>query len=481
MHTKPPLSQAGWERPPAEAQASIRALEARVAVLAAPVQPRLERRRMDAHNSSQPPSRALAATSRPRQRRPPSGRKPGGQPGHHGQTRALVPRENVEAVLPVTPTPCVHCQPPVHGEDGQPQRHQVTEVPPVQPVVTAYPLHALVCPACGAPTRAKRPVGVPTGGFGPRVPATVARCTGAYRLSKRTTQEVRADLVGRPRRLGTMPPLEPASVPALAAPGPAAHPCVRAPPLAPLDATGGRAGRGRAWLWVAGTTWGTVLVVRLSRGAQVAAERVGARCSGILVTDRWRAYPWYPTRGRHVGWAPRRRALAAMRERGGRSQELGDALRAQAQQMLHAWHQVRAGTRTHAPFRVLMRRHGARLLKAGQTCGVAKTAGVWRARRKVYEALGTCGRVAGVAPTNQAAERAIRPGVLGRPGRFGTQRAAGARFVEAMMTVVATRKQQPRHVRTEMTDACQAASMGMSAPSLLPRHTEAKKDLPIVA
>ena len=97
----------------------------------------LERLRLDSHNSSQPPSSAPPTTRQPRQRRPPSGRTPGGQPGHHGQTRALVPWEDVEAVLPVTPTHCARCQHPLHGEDAQPQRHQVTDLPPVQPVVTA--------------------------------------------------------------------------------------------------------------------------------------------------------------------------------------------------------------------------------------------------------------------------------------------------------------------------------------------------------
>ena len=90
-------------------------------------------------------------------------------------------------------------------------------------------------------------------------------------------------------------------------------------------------------------------------------------------------------------------------------------------------------------------------------------------------------RVEGVEPTNNAAERAIRPGVLWRKGSFGTQSAQGSRFVEAMMTVVATLKQQHRHVLAYMTDACQAAYTGMPAPSLLPRHTEAEEDLPVAA
>ena len=58
----------------------------------------------------------------------------------------------------------------------------------MKPVVTEYQLHRLVCPACGEETRAEVPAGVPPGGFGPRVQAITALCTGAYHLSKRTTQ-----------------------------------------------------------------------------------------------------------------------------------------------------------------------------------------------------------------------------------------------------------------------------------------------------
>jgi transposase len=484
MDTTSPLSQEVWERTPAEAQAYIRALEARVAALETTVQSLLERLRMDSRNSSQPPSNDPPATRSPRQRRSPSGRKPGGQPGHPGQRRELAPLEDVAAVLPVKPTHCARCQHPLHGEDGQPQRHQVTDLPPGRPMVTEYQVHGLVCPACGVTTRATLPLGVPTGGFGPRVQAIVALCTGAYHLSKRTTQAVMADLLGIPMGLGTIANLEHATVQALAVPVAEAQTHVRAQSIAYLDETGWREGHARAWLWVAVTAWVTVFVVRLSRGAKVAQELLGDRFCGMLVTDRWSAYTWYPTRWRQVCWAHLLRDFEAMIERGGRSQEIGTALREQARQMFQAWHRVRAGTLPHAEFQILMRpirRHVARLLKAGQTCGVAKTEGVCREVLKVYDALWTFGRVEGVEPTNNAAERAIRPGVLWRKGSFGTQSAHGSRFVEAMMTVVATLKQQHRNVLAYMTEVCQAACTGAPAPSLLPRGTKTQEELPAVA
>lgn len=128
-----------------------------------------------------------------------------------------------------------------------------------------------------------------------------------------------------------------------------------------------------------------------------------------------------------------------------------------------------------------MRCQVARLRKAGQTCGVPKTAAVCREVSKLYDALWTCVRVEGVEPTNNTAERAIRPGVLWRTGSFGTQSAAGSRCVEAMMTVVATLTQQHRNVLAYLTDACQAAYAGEPAPSLLPPPSEVHEQLLAVA
>ena len=119
--------------------------------------------------------------------------------------------------------------------------------------------------------------------------------------------------------------------------------------------------------------------------------------------------------------------------------------------MFHWWHRVRDGTLAHRTFASSttwpVRQAVERLLEAGQTCGVPKTEGTCRELFKLRRALWTFVRHGrGWSPRNNAAERAIRPGVLWRKGSFCTQSAEGSRFVEMMMTVVATLKQQHRHV-----------------------------------
>jgi transposase len=228
-------------------------------------------------------------------------------------------------VIPVKPERGSRCQHPLPGEDGQPHRHQVTAIPPVQPSVTEYQRHRLVGPGCGETTGAKWPVGGPSGEFGPRVQAGTALGTGAYHLSKRTTQRVRADLFGMSISRGTLASLAQSTAPAVAEPVAEARSDVHQQPAAYLDEPGWREGRQRAWLGTAVTASVTVVVVRRSRSGQVARELLGERVWGWLGTDRWRAYTWYPPWRRPLCWAHLWRDIEAMSERGGPSQALGDA------------------------------------------------------------------------------------------------------------------------------------------------------------
>jgi transposase len=139
------------------------------------------------------------------------------------------------------------------------------------------------------------------------------------------------------------------------------------------------------------------------------------------------------------------------------------------------WHRVREGTLKRSTFRAYMtplRHEVERLLEAGSQCGVAKSEGTCREILKRREALWTFVQVEGVEPTNNTAERSIRPGVQWHKGSFGTQSAEGSRFVESMMTVVATLKRQKRNVLDYLMAAHEAALRGEAAPALLPARDQ---------
>jgi len=301
METPPPsLPSDIWDQTPSEAQAYIGALIARVTALEAAVKELTERLQQDSHNSSRPPSSDKSSDKKRKRHRQPSGRRPGGQPGHQGQTRELIPVAEVTQVVTLKPSSCGRCDHDLMSEDPRPHRHQVIEIPPISPVVTEYQVHCLTCEVCGANTYGAWPHGVPTGMIGPRAQAIVSLCTGAYRLSKRTTQHLLHDLFGLSVSVGTISNLEASTTKMLELPVQQARAYVQEQASAHVDETGWRQGEERAWLWVAATTWVTVFLVRLSRGGQVAKELLGERFSGILVTDRWSAYNWYSVRWRQL-------------------------------------------------------------------------------------------------------------------------------------------------------------------------------------
>ena len=109
-----------------------------------------------------------------------------------------------------------------------------------------------------------------------------------------------------------------------------------------------------------------------------------------------------------------------------------------------------------------------RLLRRGQESPDRKAAGLCRELTKWWAALWTFARVDGVEPTNNGAERALRPAVLWRKGSFGSDSTAGSRFAERLLTVVASCRQQDRPLLDFLVAAGDAALRGSPRPSLLP-------------
>jgi transposase len=486
--TPPPgIAAADWADTPQAVRILVLALQQQVLTLSERVSALEERTRRSSRNSSQPPSTDPPSTpDRPKGKR--SSRKQGGQPGHAGHGRPLLPAEQVDRVVDAKPDACGRCGHLLLGSDPQPARHQVTDLPRVRPVVTEYRRHTLVCPGCGAVTTAGWPAEMPTGSFGPRVAATVAYLTGRCGVSQRETQEILATLCQVPVGLGSIAALERQVSAALAAPVGEAQAHVQAQPVANVDETGWREQTTRCWLWVAVSALVTVFLVRPSRGSQSAKELLGAAFAGVVGSDRWSGYTWLATTQRQVCWAHLVRDFAALVERGGASRALGTACLDVADRLFAVWYRVRDGTLDRASFTLLVAPLQAELhalLTTGRTSSQAKTRHLCENLLKVEPALWTFVTVSGVEPTNNSAERALRRAVLWRRRSFGTQSAAGSRFVERVLTAVSTLRQQERDVLDYLTTVTQAALSGAPAPSLLPqtpaRAPATPATLPLVA
>jgi len=178
---------------------------------------------------------------------------------------------------------------------------------------------------------------------------------------------------------------------------------------------------------------------------------------------------------RQVCWAHLLRDFAAFVERGGEAARVGQALLDGSATILGLWYHVRDGTLPRAAFvhaMVPLQTQVETLLAEGTTLEHAKTRRACQNILKLAPALWTFVTVAGVEPTNNAAERALRRAVVWRRRSCGTQSADGSRFAARLLTVVTTLRQQKRDVLDYLTAACTAAQWGQPAPSLLPTSAD---------
>ncbi len=247
-------------------------------------------------------------------------------------------------------------------------------------------------------------------------------------------------------------------------------------PVVHADETGWYQRGKRAWLWVVATTQLACFLVSHSRGTAVAEHLLGEAFAGFLVSDRWVAYAWLDVRRRQLCWAHLIRQFVGFQDFGGKAKRLGRALELRAEQMFALWHRVRDGTLSRSRFRLLMKpieRAVAAHLRACARLPVAKVAGRSREILALEPALWTFVARDGIEPTNNHAERQVRHAVLWRKSSFGTDSDAGSRFVERILTTVATLRLQRRNVLDYVEQACRAALVGEHAPSLLPAGASA--------
>lgn len=428
------------------------------------------RLKLNSTNSSKPPSSDPIGFKR-KPPAPPSGRKRGGQPGHPRAQRRLVPTEKLRSVTECRPTECRRCGHGLAGDDPGPLVHQVAELPRIEPLVDEYRLHRLACPQCGVTTCGRLPEGVPTGCFGPYLQAVLATLAGGYRLSKRQVQQIAHDLYGLSIATGMVSKLEQQSATVLEAPYNEVALAVHDAPSAGIDDTSWRENRGKAQLWVVVTALTTVFTIAAKRSGAVAKALLGTKPNQVVTSDRHSSFEWIDPAWRQICWAHLERDFQAMIDRGGAGEATGRTLLRLAQRMFRWWHQVRDGTIDRARFQKIaarLRREVKATLKSGQSCGCVKTAATCFEILKVEEGLWTFARVEGVEPTNNGPERALRHAVIWRRVSGGTDSAAGSRFVERMLTVVATCRQQKRNVLEYLSSCFEAQLRGEKVPSLVP-------------
>lgn len=448
------------------------------------------RRQVGRHsgNSSVPPAENPPWAPGP-VRKKPTGKKPGGQLGHEGHYRVLLPPEQVDQVVRHVPVRCRHCGQgfdaamPESPGSAVTHRHQVMELPERAVKVTEHQSVECRCRHCGGCTKEPIPPAVLGSVCGDRLSAAITFVSSRVHGSRRAVEDLLTDVLGAPLSLGTIIAREAEMTEALNQPYRDARAAIQQAVTKNVDETGWkRAGR---FLWLAATQTLAVFHLDRCRNRDAMNQLLGEEPLGFICTDRFAVYEKVPVRQRAICWAHLKRdfqafvdaatpAVAARPvvtgEAAVASKRFGEAALGVVKEVTELWHSFRAGQIARATLQKrlsMVRQTMKRLLKTGLTASVKRIGKFCGALLKLEPAMWTFARVEGIEPTNNHAERMLRPAVCWRKTSLGSHSLGGCAFVERMLTVVQTLHLRGQSVMNYLTQAIQAWRRRQPAPALV--------------
>ncbi len=203
----------------------------------------------------------------------------------------MLPLEQVDEIVDHWPERCHTCARPFTENErldaAAPQRHQVSELPPIAVTVTEHRLHRLRCPQCAAETRAQLPSDVPRGAFGPCLQAAVVTLAIRNRVSRRDTAELLRELFGAQLSTGTIDAIVQGAGEALEGPHARLRDHVCSAPAVNIDETGWRTAGGRRTLWGVLTGQEALFRIAPDRHQREAEALLGSHFSGVACSDRF--------------------------------------------------------------------------------------------------------------------------------------------------------------------------------------------------
>lgn len=419
-------------------------------------------------NSSAPPSSDPPSVER--RKKEPTGRKPGGQPGHEGHARVRVQLDDVDhVVLHAIAGACPRCGGTALCRVKIGRRHQVALLLGERAEVTEHQCQRGRCKECGCRRHAALPPGVSPGCLGPRLQARLATMTGGYQLSRRQAEQYAREILHVDVSLGTVSNTEAVVSRALAPAYREAKAEVRKSEHVHVDETSFQRKGERTTTWVYARLLLAVLAVGKDRGRRALVRGLGRNYQGSLSTDRYVVYDIFPAGRRQLCWAHMLRAFVALIDEGGETGRVGRRLLRAGQRVIHLYNRHRRREIPRPVFERGVRRCRfvlEQLLGRHPDLPGLRTLAhaFWLTPESVWLFVARDD----VPPTNNLAERDVRLFVLWKRRSFFTQSWRGDRFVERLMTVVVTCRKQARNLFDFVVETTRAALAGLPCPSLLP-------------
>jgi transposase len=380
-------------------------------------------------------------------------KKPGRKPGHPGAYR--VRPQILDESLEVPLCGCPHCGGPVN--DPQKCEQFIQELPPIQPVSTKLITYVGTCPKCGEvrsthPLQTSTAVGAAGTHLGPRAQALAIGLSHLVGLTTRKTCRVLRDLCGLSITPGGLSQLLQRAAKHMQIPFEAILQNIRRSAAVFSDETSWYVGRPGWWLWVFTTPQNTLYRIEGSRGSDVVKDTLGPDFDGMLISDCLATYNPIDCR-KHKCIAHHLRELKRLDEqlkkRGVDSQylllwklhllDVIDTWKLRAEMPMDEW-----------AAKVLQLHKGVNNLLERQPQEPEEVRFRDRLKRQRNHLLG-CLSEPSAEPTNNRAERDLRPAVIDRKLSCGNKTQDGKEAWEVLRSLVVTYANQGREITTALT------------------------------
>jgi transposase len=440
-----------------------------------------ETTRTNASNSSLPPSANPIGAPKPTAKQP-TGRKRGAQLGHVGHARKLLPSEQADERVEHRPSVCTRCQADLTGQPAtMVGRHQVAELPVRAVKIIEHQSFACRCGRCGAVSQGRIPDAVRVSSSGERLSAAIGLLSAHVQGSRRAVALAVQQMLGCPIALGSVSARERELSDALAEPYQRLVQHVSAASVKYVDETTWPLKGKDRWLYVGATKDAAVFRIEKARNRPSLRKLLGdGKLRGTFCTDRAAIYDLLPPRRRGLCWAHLKRDFVRCLERGEPSEPVGQAGLAIGREVFGLWRDFRERriSRRQMQERVEpLKRRMHQTLEQGVAAGVKKTAGLCRSLLKREAALWQFAVVPGLEPTNNLAERMLRPAVVWRKKSFGSDSRTGCMFAQRMLSVMQTLTLGGQRVLDYLAAAVTAHRAGSNAPAILRQKLATKKQI----
>lgn len=403
-----------------------------------------ERLNNNSSNSSIPPSKSQKKKKNNRQS---SGKASGGQAGHKGHYRALLPSHEVDLFEKCRlPKNCI-CGGAIKPSDDY-QRHQVYELPILKLQVTEYQLQKGCCKACTQRHVASLPMGVTWGITGPRLTGFMSELVTKYGLSRREQKAFLKEQFQFSISLGTVFNKQKIVNAALQAPIEALLPIVKASPCVHADETGHNRDGKSHWMWGFISNSAAFFSIHPSRGKKILRSLM-ADFQNILVSDRYAAYNLFDSSQRQLCWAHLKRDFTKLAEKDNKIiAQIGRNLLACESELFKIWHEFRLEKLSRdellRQIKPIRQRVGELLEQGSYTDPTLKAVRFCKNLLESFNALWTFSEYEDVEPTNNHAERSLRPSVIWRKKYFCTRSDYGTEYVSRSASLHVTCKLQKK-------------------------------------